>query len=134
MRLLLIGLGLAALASVLSLITGVQSFEADSRTGTVVEYWHGYERLCAIGYAIVFAAAAYAVYRRFPVAWKLGFVAIYLCAAAFVLQAWWYLWRQDYGWVGATAVTVFAPFIALYWASWWQRQRLYFFGDGHEQT
>jgi len=134
MRLLLIGLALAALASAVSLVTGVQSFEADSRTGTVVEYWHGYERLWAIGYTIFFAAAAYALYRRFPVAWKFGFLAIYLSAAVFVLQAWWYLWPQDYGWVGAAAVTVFAPFIALYWASWWQKQRSYFFGDDHKQT
>ena len=118
----------------LSLITGVQSFAADSRTGTVVAYWHGYERVWAVGHAIVFAAAAYAIYRRFPLAWKLGFLAIYLSAAVFAFQAWWYLWPQDYGWVGATVATVVASFIALYWASWWERQRRYFFADEHEQT
>jgi hypothetical protein len=41
---------------------------------------------------------------------------------------------QPNGWVGATAVTVFTPFAALYWASWWRRQRGWFFGDGEEET
>lgn len=133
MRVLMIGLVLAAVASIVSAITGVQAFEADSRTGTVVEYWRGYDRLYAVGYAIAFAVAAYAIYRRFPFAWKLGFVALYLNAVVFVFQAWWYLWPQDYGWVGAAAATLVTPFIVLYWANWWQRQRSYFFVDDLEE-
>ena len=134
MRLLLIAFVLAAIVGVASAITGIASFQADSRTGTVVEYWHGYEWLYAVGAAIIFAIASYGIYRRFPLVWKIGFVVIYLSAAEFVFQAWWFLWPQPYGWVGATAVTVFAPFIALYWASWWRRQRTYFFQDVIEQT
>jgi hypothetical protein len=81
MRALLIGLILGAIGSIVSAVTGIQSFEADSRTGTVVGYWHGYERLYAVAYAIVFAMAAYAIHRRFAITWKLGFLALYFSAA-----------------------------------------------------
>jgi hypothetical protein len=134
MRLLLIAFVLAAIAGVVSAITGIASFEADSRTGTVVEYWHGYERLYAVGTALSFAIASYGIYRRFPFVWKIGFVVIYLSAAQFVFQVWWFLWPQPSGWIGAVFATVCAPFIALYWASWWRRQRPYFLPDVAEQT
>jgi hypothetical protein len=120
--------------SIVSAITGIQSVHGDTRTGTVITYWHGYGRLFALGYAAVLALAFYGIYRRYPVVWKLGFAVLYLSAADFVFQAWWALWPQPYGWVGATAATVVTPFIAFYWVSWWRRQRPYFFGYGDEQT
>ncbi len=116
-----------------SAITGIQSIHTDPR-GTIITYWHGYGRLLALAYAAVLAVAFYGVYRRYHIVWKLGFVVWYLGAADFIFQAWRMLLPQPYGWVGATAVTVFTPFIALYWASWWRKQRPYFFGYDEEQT
>ena len=116
-----------------SAITGIQSIHTDPR-GTIITYWHGYGRLLAVAYAAAFAVAFYGIYRRYPVVWKLGFVVCYLGAAQFIFQAWWMLWPQPYGWVGATAVTVCAPFAALYWISWWRRQKGWFFGDSEEET
>jgi hypothetical protein len=133
MRVLMALLILSCVLCVGSAITGIQAFEADSRTGTVVTYWHGYWRLLALVYAAGSALAFYGIYRRYPIVWKLGFVVWYLSAAYFVFQAWWSLWPQPYGWIGATAATLFAPFVALYWASWWRKQRPYFFGYEHEK-
>jgi hypothetical protein len=120
----------AAVFCVLSAISGVQSFHFDSRTGTDVTYWHGYQRLFALVYAAACTLAFYGIYRRYPLVWKLGFVLWYLSAAQFIIQAWLLLWPQPYGWVGAIAVTVFTPLVALYWASWWRRQKDWFFTDG----
>lgn len=97
-------------------------------------YWHGYGRLLAVAYAAAFAVAFYGMYRRYPIVWKLGFVVCYLGVAQFIFQAWWVLWPQRYGWVGATALTVCAPFAALYWAGWWRKQKGWFFGDGEEEA
>ena len=130
MTLLLFG----AVFGVVSAITGIQSVHGDSRTGTVITYWHGYGRLLALGYAAVLALAFYGIYRRYPIVWKLGFVLWYLSAADFIFEAWRMLLPQPYGWVGATAATVFVPLVALYWASWWRKQRPYFFGYGDQET
>jgi hypothetical protein len=124
---------IGVISAVLSLITGIQSIYT-TRTGTVITYWHGYWRLLALGQAAVIALALYGIYRRYLLVWKIGFVAWYLGAAYFILQAWRSLLPQPYGWVGATAVTVFTPFVALFWAAWWRRQRDWFFTDAKEQT
>jgi len=127
--LLLIGV-VFALASAIS---GIQSIYTD-HTGTVITYWHGYGRLVALAYAAVLTLAFYGIYRRYPIIWKLGFVVWWLGAADFVFQAWRLLLPQPYGWVGATAVTVVTPFVALYWANWWRRQKGWFIGRGDEQA
>ena len=127
MRILMTLLLLGAVFSIVSAITGIQSVHGDSRTGTVITYYsHPYERLLAVAFAALSALAFYGVYRRYPVVWRLGFIALYLSAADFVFHVWWSLWSQPYGWVGATLATVFAPLILLYWLSWWRRQRAYF--------
>ena len=132
MRVLMTLLLLGVVLTVASAITGIQSVVCNSRTGTVITYWHSYGRLFALGDAAVFALAFYGIYRRYPLVWKLGFVVLYLSAAGFVFQAWWSLWRQPYGWVGAIAVTVFIPLVTLPWATWWRTQRPYFLGNEHE--
>ena len=134
MRVLMTILILASVLGFFSAITGVQSVYSDSRTGTVITYHHGYGRLLALVYAAASAVLFYGIYRRYPFVWKLGFVLLYLSVAQFVFQAWWSLWPQPYGWVGATAVTVFAPFLMLYWARWWRRQKDWFFVNGGEET
>ena len=116
-----------------SAISGIQSIYTD-HTGTVITYWHGYGRLLALAYAAVLALAFYGIYRRYPIVWKLGFAAWYVSAADFIFQAWRLLLPQPYGWVGATAVTVVTPFVALYWANWWHRQKGWFIRRGEEQA
>ena len=117
-----------ALASAFS---GIQSIYTD-RTGTVITYWHGYGRLLALAYAAVLALAFYGIYRRYRIVWKIGFVVWYVIAIDMIFQAWRLLSPQPYGWGGATAVTVVAPFFALYWANWWRRQKDWFIGDGEQ--
>jgi hypothetical protein len=93
----------------------------------VITYWHGYGRVVALAYAAIFALAFHGLYRRYPVVWKLGFVVLYLSAGYFIFQAWRLLLPQPYGWVGAAAVTVTTPFIALLWANCWRRQKNWFY-------
>ena len=116
-----------------SAISGIESIYTD-HTGTVITYWHGYGRLLALAYAALFALAFYGIYRRYSIVWKLGFVVWYVSAADFIFQAWRLLLPEPYGWIGATAVTVVTPFVALYWANWWRRQKHWFIGPGEEQA
>jgi len=116
-----------------SAISGIQSIFTN-HTGAVITYWHGYGRLLALAYAALFALSFYGIYRRYPIVWKLGFVVWYVSAADFIFQAWRLLLPQPYGWIGATAVTVVTPFVALYWANWWRRQKGWFIGRGEEQA
>jgi hypothetical protein len=135
MRILMTLLLVGAVSALASAVTGVQSVYSDSRTGTVITYWHGYGgRLLAVGYAAILALAFYGIYRRYPSIWKLGFVALCLSAADFIFNAWQMLLPQPEGWVGAAAATVFVPLVALYWGRWWQRQKSYFFPNADEQT
>ena len=131
---ILLGLLLTGVVFALaSAITGIEFIHTDPR-GTVITYWHGYGRLVALAYAAVLALAFYGVYRRYRIVWKLGFVVWYLSAADFIFQAWRLLLPQPYGWVGATAVTIITPFVVLYWANWWRRQKNWFIGRGEEQV
>src|SRR5207248_8378052 len=107
MRVLMTILIFASVFGVFSAITGIQTVYSDSRGGTVITYHHGYGRLLALVYAAASAVLFYGIYRRYPFVRKLGLVLLYLSVAHFVLQAWWSLWPQPYGWVGATAVTLF---------------------------
>ncbi len=126
MRVLLAVLLIAAVLFVGEAVTGVRAVHASTTGQTVVTYARWYERLLALFLAALHGVAFYGIYRRHPLAWRLGFVAWYFAGALFVFQIWWSLWSQPYGWVGAAVGTLFTPFIVLYWASWWQRQRPYF--------
>jgi hypothetical protein len=53
MRLLMALLLFGVVFSIVSAITGIQSVHGDTRTDTVITYWHGYGRLFALGYAAV---------------------------------------------------------------------------------
>jgi hypothetical protein len=119
--------------SLASAISGIQSIYTD-QTGTVITYWHGHGRLIALAYAAALALAFCGIYRQYPICWKLGFVVLWLGAADFIFQAWRLLLPQPYGWVGATAVTIVTPFVALYWANWWRRQKGWFIGRGDERV
>jgi len=129
MLLLILGCVLA----IASAVTGVQSFYWSSHNGTVdssVTYWHGPWRWLTLVYAAIFAAAFYGVYRRRPIAWKLGWVFLVIGAAHFIFAAWVGLIHQPYGWVGAIGATVGGILVLAYWGIWWQRQREYFSPGG----
>src|SRR5215831_19669242 len=132
MRVLMTILIFACVFSLTSAITGIQSFSADSRNGTVVTYWNGYWRLLALAHAGFFAAAFYGIYRRHAITWRLGLAFIVLNSASFAFQAWRSLGTQPHGWVGALAATGGAAVVALFWGSWWWRQKSYFLGGGDE--
>jgi hypothetical protein len=130
MRVLMTLLILGVVFCVFSAITGIQSFYTDSSTGTVITYWHGYWRLLAFGYAAMFAMAFYGIYRRLPIAWKLGWVFLVGGAADFIFEAWVGLIHQPYGWVGVLAATLGGIAVVAYWGIWWQRHREYFTPEG----
>jgi hypothetical protein len=132
MRVLMALLLLGCIACIASAITGVQAFQADSRTGTVISYWQGSWRWLALLYAAIFAVAFYSVYRRFPLAWKLGWVFLIAGAADFIIQAWLGLIDQPYGWVGGIAATLGGIGVAIYWGFWWRKQKPYFVPDATE--
>jgi hypothetical protein len=134
MRVLMSLLLLGCVLSIVSAITGIQAFEADSHTGTVVTYWPGSWRWLALIYAAICGVAFYGIYRRYPIVWKIGFALLCFSAADFIFEAWWMLLPQPQGWVGAVAVTLFLPLVALYWGRWWWRQKPYFFPHADEQT
>ena len=67
MRVLMALLLFSCVACILSAVTGIQAFDANSRTGTVVSYWHGYWRLLPLFYAAISALASYDIYRHYPV-------------------------------------------------------------------
>jgi hypothetical protein len=123
-----------AVIGLVSAATGIQSVHSDLQSGTVMTYLHGYGRLVALAYAVLFALAFYGIYRRYPLVWKLGFAILYLGGIDFVFHAWRSLWPKPYGWVGAAAVTVVTPFIILYSVRRWRGQKEYFFGYEDEQT
>jgi hypothetical protein len=129
MRVLMALLLFSCVACILSAVTGIQAFDANSRTGTVVYYWHSYWRLLALVYAAISALAFYVVYRRYSIAWKLGWVFLIAGAAEFTLQAWLGLIHQPYGWVGAIAATLGGMGAAIYWGFWWRKQKDYFSPD-----
>lgn|ERR1700719_759328 len=134
MRVLMALLILSCVLCIVSAITGIQAFEADSRTGTVITYWHGYGRFYAIAGAFVSAVSFYGVYRRSPLAWKLGWLFLFAGAANFIAEAWLGLIHQSYGWIGAVAATLAAVGVTVYWGFWWRKQKPYFIGYGDQQT
>ena len=82
---------LGCIACLASAVTGVQSFYWSSHNGVVessVTNWHGSSRWLALVYAAVFAVIFYGIYGRFLLAWKLGFIVLYLNAVWFIFQAW----------------------------------------------
>ena len=132
MRGLMAVLLISCVICTVSAITGIQAFEADSRTGTVVSYWHGYWRLLPLFYAAISALAFYGIYRHYPVVWKLGWVFLIGSAVEFIVLAWLSLIHQPYGWVGAIAATLGGIGVSVYWGFWWQKQKSYFFPDATE--
>lgn len=119
----------------LSAITGIQSFHFGSRTDTVVTYHHGYSRFYALALAAANAIAFYGVYRRTPVAWKIGWVVLVLAPVSFIIRALPSAIHQQYGKFGATiGVVLGAIFVAVYWAFWWNRQKSYFTGQRGQEV
>jgi hypothetical protein len=125
---------LSVVSCVASALTGIQSFDYDSHTGMTITYWRGYWRVLALVYAATSALAFYCIYRRYPIVWRIGFVVLIFSAAFFVFQAWGQAWPLPSGWVGATAATVFIPFVALYWVNHWRKQKEWFFGSSEKNT
>ena len=131
MRTLMTLLIFATVLSIVSAITGIQSFRAD-QGGTVIWYWHGYGRLYALAYAVGFAVAFYGVYRRYPVVWRLGWVVLCLSCAQGVFM----VWRSTRTQADARVIAALSAFaglaVALYWGNWWRKQRSYFFSQNDE--
>ena len=137
MKQLMFLLILACILGIASAFTGVQSFYWTSHNGTVVSsltYWHGYWRFLPLVPAALFAVMFYAVYRRSPLAWTLGWIAILIGAAVFIAEAWLGLIYQPKGEVGALAATVGGIVVAIYWGVRWYKQKSYFIPDDDEQT
>jgi hypothetical protein len=123
---------LSTVLCVASALTGIQSFDYDSRTGMNITYWRGNWRMLALVYAAGSGLSFYGIYRRYPIVWKIGFVVLVCNAVFFVFMVWKSVGPQPLGWVVGTAATVFVPLIVLYWANHWRKQKEWFFGSSEE--
>jgi len=134
MRVLMALLLLGCVVCIFSAITGVQAFEASSRTGTLITYWQGSWRWLAVVYGAIFAVAFYGIYRRFPIAWKLGWVLLIASAVDFIVESWLALIHEPDGWFFAVVATLLVIGVALYWGVWWRKQKHYFTPNATEKT
>ena len=140
MRVLMMVLALLCLLCIVSAITGIQAFElsaiqSGSRTGSVVTYWEGAWRWFALVYAAFFAVAFYGIYRRFPLAWKVGWVVLVASTAGFIVQVWLTeVQPPDAAYAGRILATLAGIAVGIYWGFWWYNQKRYFIPDATEQT
>ena len=74
---------LGCIASIASAVNGVQSFSYDSATGSHTAYFAGWDRLWAVASALVCGIGAWGIYRRAPIVWPIGWVAL-LCKRSLV--------------------------------------------------
>ena len=121
---------LGCIASIASAVNGVQSFSYDSATGSHTAYFAGWDRLWAVASALVCGIGAWGIYRRAPIVWPLGWVALLVSALWFVVEAAIMLLPQPYGWVGVIGAATGATLVVAYWGIWWQRHREYFTPGG----
>ena len=92
-------------------------------------------RWFALVYAAFFAVAFYGVYRRFPLAWKVGWVVLVASTAAFIVQVWLTeVQPPDTGYVVRGLATLGGIAVGIYWGFWWYNQKRYFIPDATEQT
>ena len=135
MRVLMTMLIFAGVFCMLSAITGVQSFHYDSRTGSVITHHQGYGRMYAVASAVFCAVAFYGIYRRYPLAWKLGWVALGAGAASFLIEALPSAMHQPQGSaIASTAIVLGAIAVMVYWGFWWRRQRSYFISEDDKKV
>jgi len=140
MRVLMMLLAVLCLLCIVSAITGIQAFElsaiqSGSRTSSVVTYWEGAWRWFALVYAAFFAVAFYGVYRRFPLAWKVGWVVLVASTAGFIVQVWLTeVQPPDAAYAGRILATLAGIAVGIYWGFWWYNQKRYFIPDATEQT
>ena len=134
MRALKIEIAILCAVFIVSAVTGFSWFVWDSRTGLQVGWFVGWERLWSVAGAIVSALAYWGVHRRIRITYPLGVTFIIASGVFFVFEAFRLLLPQPYGWVGALAVAVFTPFVALDMSSRWRRYRPYFYPDEDEET
>lgn len=119
------------IAGIASAITGVQSFSFDSSSGSQIgHYGSTWQRIWGIATALICGLGAWGIYRRAPIVWPLGWVALVISAIWFVAEAAIMLLPQPYGWVGAIGAAVGAVLVVAYWGIWWQRHHEYFSPDG----
>jgi len=124
----------ACVFGIVSAITGIQGFHINSHNGTVVWYWHGYGRLFALVYAALFGLAFYGIYRRYPLTWRLGWVALCFSCATTLLEIWRSTRSQPDGAIILFLSLAATVAVTLYWGNWWRKQRSYFFDYGDEPT
>jgi hypothetical protein len=119
------------IGGLVSVVTGVQSFSFDSATGSQVSHYVTvWERVWGVVTAVVCGLAAWGIYRRAPIVWPFGWVALVVSALWFVVEAAIMLLPQPYGWVGVIGAAVGAVLVVAYWGVWWQRHREYFSPEG----
>jgi hypothetical protein len=130
-RVLLWLLVAGCIAGLVSIVTGVQSFSFDSVTGSQISHYTTvWERIWGVATALVCGLGAWGIYRRAPIVWSIGWVALVVSALWFVVEAAIMLLPQPYGWIGVIGAAVGAILVVAYWGIWWQRHREYFSPDG----
>lgn len=115
------------LLSVVSALTGIRTFHWSTSDGPHITRQNGLgNTLWSIFSALLYASAAYGVHRRAPVVWKLGWAVLIMTFLEFTIGGVSSVLRQPGGWIGAAGILIGGVLVAVYWGTWWKRQRDYF--------
>jgi len=115
------------LLSVVSALTGIRSFHWSTSDGLNITRQGGLiNTLWSVFSSLLYATAAYAIHRRIPVVWKLGWVVLIVSFLEFTIGGVSSVLRQPGRWIGAAGILVGGVLVAVYWGRWWNRQRGYF--------
>ena len=91
---------------------------------------HGlFSHLLSLGYAILFGIGFYGIHRRMRLAWKVGWFYLsffYLSSIVSVIAASKTTMSASDRWIMLFAIVVMFSAVAIYWGSWWKKQKAYF--------
>src|SRR6266849_3773067 len=89
-------------------------------------------RAISIVIGLSYAPLFYGIRRRLAVAWKFGWVVLIASFSSLIVEALASLKQipQSGGWIASAVVTIGFAAVAIYWGSWWKRQKSYFIQPG----
>lgn len=88
----------------------------------------GIARVYPFIWPVTFAGAFYGIYRRAPIAWRLGWIVLAMWSLAILISGISTAWRlaPPGCWIVSVAILIGCLAFALLWGRWWERQKSYF--------
>jgi hypothetical protein len=116
---------LISLARFVAIVHGIRS----PQTGSPVTILSVVAAIWSLVFALMWALEFYGIQRKTVFAWKLGWgilAASFLQFLALAMSSVLKLRDTEHPWVAFVGVLVGGSLVALYWSSWWERQKGYF--------